>query len=119
MKAHDYYNNKLEFKKFLKQHKPRCVIISGYEYSIKTQINDFCKLGFKNIIVCQNDKSNTMYNIVNFRKYLQDNKEIILNCINKEEKRCEPDRLEHMFDDDIFYIECMLLPNYLKWCCIR
>ena len=86
---------------------------------IETHIKYCSTLGFKNIIVLKQDKTNNMYNIVNFRKYLQDNKEIILNCINKEEKRCEPDRFKNMYDDDIFYLTYMLLPNYLKWCCIR
>lgn len=120
VKAHDYYNNKLEFKKFLKKHKPRCVIISGHEYSIKTQINDFCKLGFKNIIVCQNDKSNTMYNIVNFRKYLQDNKDLLIKCIKDEinyEHKEWQNAIQH--DDSIFYSSDLLFTNFLKWCCVK
>jgi len=120
VKAHDYYNNKLEFKKLLKKHKPRCVIISGHEYSIKTQINDFCKLGFKNIIVCQNDKSNTMYNIVNFRKYLQDNKDVLIKCIKDEinyEHKEWKNAIQH--DDSIFYSSDLLFTNFFKWCCVK
>ena len=118
-----YYDNKSEFKKFIKNNKPRCVIINDFNYiPIETHIKYCSTLGFKNIIITTKDKTNNMYNIINFRKYLRDNKEIILNCINKEEKRCEPQTLEntisHNFDYDIFYKYDMLLPNYLKWCCI-
>ena len=114
-----YYDNKLEFKKLIKNNKPRCVIISKFnDIPIEKHIKCCSTLGFKNIIVLTKDKTNNMYNIINFRKYLQDNKEIILNCINKKEKRCEPDRFKNMFDDDVFYLTKMLLPNYLKWCCM-
>lgn len=117
----DYYENKLEFKNLLKTQKPRCVIIHNYKsIPIKTQIKEFCKLGVRNIIVCQNDKTNTMYNISNFRKYLNDNKELLIKCI-KEENNYEPTswECEMQYDDNIFYRSDLLLTNFLKWCCIK
>jgi len=118
----EYYENKLEFKKLLKTKKPRCVIINNYKnITIKNQIDEFCKLGIINIIVCQNDKTNTMYNISNYRKYLNVNKESLMKCI-KEENNCKPTRNwdhETLFDDDIFYMSDLLLTNFLKWCCMN
>ena len=49
------------------------IINTIYTIPIKRQIDDFIELGFKNIIVCQDDKTNNMYNIENYRKYLQEN----------------------------------------------
>lgn len=118
----DYYENKLEFKKLLKIQKLKCVIINNYKSKsipIETQIKEFCKLGVKNIIICQNDETNTMYDISNFRKYLNDNKEMLIKCI-KEENNYEPiswERETH-YNDDIFYRSKLLLTNFLKWCCI-
>jgi hypothetical protein len=117
-----YYDNKREFKKKLKTNKYRCVIIShsNVPILIETQINDFIKLGFKNIIVRKNDKKNTMYNIENFRKYLHDNKEILLKCI-KEENNYVPINswdCELQHDDIIFYHQQLLLTNFFKWCCV-
>ena len=117
----DYYENKIEFRKIIKENKPRCVIIRPInKISIETQIDDFIKLGFKNIIVCQDDKKNNMYNIANYRTYLLDNKDVILNCIKKENNN-EVYIWEHhiQHDDSIFYNQKSLLTNYLKWCCIK
>jgi len=117
----EYYENKLEFKNLLKTQKPRCVIIREYEnISFETQINEFCKLGFRNIIVCQSDKTNNMYNISNFRKYLNNNKELLMKCI-KEENNYEPTswECEIQHNDNIFYKQDLLLTNFLKWCCIK
>lgn len=116
-----YYDDKIEFKKLIKTHNYRCVIIQKYkDISIETQIKNFCKLGFKNIIVCQNNTLNNMYDIVNFRKHLYNNKEMILNCI-KEENKYEPKDWESdiKFDDDIFYRTNLLLTNFLKWCSVK
>lgn len=118
--SEDYHENKSEFKKLLKTQKYRVVIITEYKnISIKTQINDFCKLGFKNIIVCQKDKSNNMYNIAKYRNYLQDNKELLIKCI-KEQNNYDTDLNNNIFqyDDDIFYSNRLLLANFLKWCCV-
>lgn len=116
-----YYDNKLDFTKLLKTHKYKCVkIYARKDITIEKQINDFHNLGFKNIIVYQQDKKNNMYNIVNFKKYLQDNKEILLKYI-KEEYNYEPDNWNYLiqYGDNIFYSEKMLLTNFLKWCCIK
>ena len=117
----NYYDDKIEFRKTLKTHKYRCVIIyTRKDITIEKQIKDFHKLGFRNIIVRQNDKKNTMYNIENFRKYLHDNKEIIMKCI-KEENNYEPESWENEIQPDycIFYSQKLLLTNFLKWCCIK
>lgn len=122
--AVNYIENKSKFKKLLKTEKPRCVIIQKRDYtsliSLQKYIDDFHKLGFKNIIVCQNDKNNNMYNVINFRKYLQDNKETLIRCI-KEENNYE---LENIWeseiikeDDQIFFRTNLFLTNFLKWCC--
>ena len=125
--SYEYYENKLAFKKLLKTQKLRCVIIKKYpNITIENQIGDFRKLGIKNIIVCQQDNTNTMYNISNFRKYLNDNKESLLKCM-KEENNCEfrsksfewENKWQTLFNDDIFYISDLLLTNFLKWCCAK
>jgi len=121
--SYEYYDNKLEVEKLLTT--LRCVIIKEYpNITIKEQIDEFSRLGIKNIIVCQQDEKNTMYNISNFRKYLNDNKESLLKCI-KEENNCEF-RSHHWeklwyktFDDDIFYNSDLLWTNFLKWCCVK
>ena len=82
---------------------------------INKQINDFSKLGIKNIIVCQNDKSKVMYNIKKFREYLEDNKGEILEYINDENN----DKITYFSnnDDNIFYNKNILLTEFIKWCC--
>ena len=87
---------------------------------VKKQIKDFCNLGFRNIIVCQNDKQNTMYNIANFRKHLNDNKELLMQHI-KEEHNFVINNWENeiQHDDCIFYSQNLLLTNFLKWCCMK
>jgi hypothetical protein len=122
--SYEYYDNKLEVKTLLKT--LRCVIIKKYpNITIKNQIDEFSRLGIKNIIVCQKDEKNTMYNISNFRKYLNDNKESLLKCI-KEENDCEFRSHDweklwdtKLFDDDIFYNSDLLWTNFLKWCCVK
>ena len=122
IESYEYYENKFEFKKILKKRKLRCVVIrkDSKNIPIETQIKDFCRLGFKNIIVCQNNKINTMYNIENFRTYLQDNKELLINCI-KNENNYQPECWERdiQYDDNIFYNSNLLLTNFLKWCCTK
>ena len=114
--SNKYYEDKIEFNKFLKTEKPRCVVIRKYnKITIETQIKDFCKLGFKNIIVCQDDKTNNMYNIINFKQYLHDNKEEIITILKQEYCHKEIPNIIH--DDEIFYMQQLFLTNFLKWCC--
>jgi len=117
----DYYDDKLKFKKLLKINNYRCIIITkNINALINNQINTFLTLGFKNIIICQNDPSNNIYNIKNFTKYLYDNQEILMNCIKEEnnyEIRCWTQEIQHF--DNIFYRSQLLLTNFLKWCCIK
>ena len=112
----DYYKNKTEIKNKIKTENPRYVIIKKYDnISIKKQINDFSKLGIKNIIVCQNDKTNKMYNIIKFREYFKDNKVKLLEYINEENNDIITDL--GIFNDDIFFSKKMLFTEFLKWCC--
>jgi len=119
----EYYKNKSEFKKTIQKHRPRCAIIANYnKVSIEKQIEDVYKIGIKIIIVCQDNKTNNMYNIINFRKYLQDNKETLMECIKNETNNksrifnWEVD-IEH--DDSIFYSNRLFLTNFFKWCCVK
>ena len=114
VRSFEYYENKLEFKKLLKQNKPRCVIIdANRQVEFETQIKVFSKLGFKKIIVRKYGEKTKFHNVVNFQKYISDNKERIADnficdhyCPNEE---CEN-------YDELFYKENMLFVNYLKWC---
>jgi hypothetical protein len=119
--SNEYYDEKTLFKKKLKTEKYRCVVIREYKnISFEKQIENFSELGFKNFIVCKEDKLNTMYNIGNFRNYLKDNKEIIKKCI-KEENDYDPIDWDNdiRYDEDIFYRTNLLFTNFLKWCCIK
>ena len=119
LKGEEFYMSSCEYyetKRDIDNH--RCIMIyKDQKLSIKKQIEYFCKLGFRNIIVCQEDNMNNMYNIVNFKKYFQDNKKILLNCL-KTENNYEPKNLENDISK-IFYNSFLLLTNYLKWCCIK
>jgi hypothetical protein len=132
VESSEYYENKSEFKKKIEKSKPRCVFISMYRLLngkitplFERQINDFRKLGFQNIIVCQKDKHmyNEMYNITNYRNYLHDNKELLMKCIKEENKgkNYELESWEHeiQYDDNIFNKPDLLLTNFLKWCCTK
>ena len=113
-----YYDDKTEFKKIKKSKKYRLIIIKEIQgKSIKTQINDFIKLGFKNIIVLQNNKNEKMYNIVKYRNYLRDNKEYIINCLKEENYHSKEINMIYTHNDEIFSSNCFLLTNFLKWCC--
>jgi hypothetical protein len=121
----EYYDDKNGFKKLLKTSVYRCVIIHSHKFvSIQKQIDDFSKLGFRNIIVCQKDKANDMYNIKNFRNHLQINKEILMKHIKDESNITQKETqlnwdkvLQH--DDNIFYSQRLLIVNFLKWCCVK
>jgi hypothetical protein len=119
--SNNYYENKSDFLKKLKKNTHRCIIIRNHmSVSIENQIKCFSKLGFKNIIVCQNNKNNLIYNIENYRKFLQDNKDLITNCVHQESNYNIKDyNSEISFDDNIFYKSELLLTNFLKWCCIK
>ncbi len=116
----DYYDDKSTFKKKLKTYKYRCVVIREYKnISFEKQIQHFSELGFKNIIVCKKDTTNTMYNIKKFEKYLKDNNKMIIKII-KEENDSEPyTETMNLYDDYIFYSTDLLFTNFLKWCCTK
>ncbi len=51
-------------------------------------------------------------------KYLQDNKEKIIKCINDEsDNNYDIKKWEYDTHDDIFYQPHLLQTNFLKWCC--
>jgi hypothetical protein len=74
------------------------VISSSTNDHIKL-INEYKKLGIKNIIVCTND-TNTMYN---------NEQESLLYC----KKTCN--NLDYL--DELFYSPSLLFINYFLWCC--
>ena len=118
----DYYNDPNEFKKMLKANEYRCIIIYKDQpmRSVEDQINTFRNLGFINFIVCQKDKQNIMYNIANYRNYLNDNKELLIQCIKEENNHViENWESEIYYDDCIFYNSNLLLKNFFKWCCVK
>ena len=118
---------KLSYKNLIRTKRcyNRCVIITGSitgSKKIETQIRDFLELGFKNIIVQQDNSKKSMYNIENYRNYLQDNKDSLIKCINEENidsKAIDVNdwKYEIQHDDNIFYHTNLLLTNFLKWCC--
>jgi hypothetical protein len=123
LRSCDYYRDKTYFKNLIKNNRcyNRCVIIVTGSKKIETQIHDFVKLGFKNIIVHQDNSKKIMYNIENYRNYLQYNKDLLIKCIN-EENNDEPIDVDNwkydiQHDDSIFYSQKLLLTNFLKWCC--
>ena len=127
LKSRDYYNDKKYFKNLIRTKRcyNRCVIITGSitgSKKIETQIRDFLELGFKNIIVQQDNSKKSMYNIENYRNYLQDNKDSLIKCINEENVDSEAIdvndwKYEIQHDDNIFYHTNLLLTNFMKWCC--
>ena len=122
--ADDYYDDKNKFRCLIKKNNPRLVIIrklNGREgIPIRTQINDFIKLGFKNIIIRDRDEKYKIYNINNYHKYLNDNKKMLMELI-KSENDYEISNWENetSYDDNIFSKQHLLLTNYLKWCCTK
>jgi hypothetical protein len=110
----DYYKNRIfqkdEIKKVIKEVNPRCVFIQ-YNEMYPNQIEEFKKLGFKNIIVEQ-DNNIKIYNVKNYKKYLEENKELILDL-------CVLNNNILNFEDNIFYDASLLQTEFLKWCCTR
>ena len=58
------------------------------------------------------------YNLPNFEKYLQDNKERLIKCINLETNQNLTD-WTYQYANDIFYDSRLFLTNFLKWCCVK
>lgn len=117
-----YYERKKEYNKTFKIRKPRLVIITeNTKKTINAQINEFTDLGFKNIIVQHKNKSNHfIYDVGNFRKYIDNNKERIIDIIN--EQRYDKDIMKewnYHHDDEIFFSADKLFTNFLKWCCTK
>lgn len=115
----DNFDDKTELKRNCKINNYRCIIIYPDLFPpIETQIKDAIKLGFKNIIVAERSRrTNKMYDIIKFEKYLQDNKEMLINLINYETNQGNKD-WTYQYANDIFYDSRLLLTNFLKWCCV-
>lgn len=113
----DYYKNKREGKKFIKNNKPRFVIVSKEKLqpSIEKQIDEFTKLGFKNIIVTVDNTDKRVQNryklsMDSFEEYLKEN---VLNYV-KDEYDCDRSVI---WIDEVFFCGNLLLTNFIKWCC--
>lgn len=116
LESTDYFDNKIWFRKVLREHKPKCVIIGQMRaHTIEEQIKLFMNLGFKNI-VCINEKQEKC-NTVTFRKFLNDNKERVFECI-KQFSNYEAKERDIMYDDEIFGTTRLLFTQFLKWCCV-
>lgn len=117
--GHNYYidNEDLSFNELnqiLKTSKPRCIIVNN-----RTNVNYYLKLGFKNIIVRGRDNKMLIYNNANYKKYIDDNKESIIEKLNSEYSKYDItnwDRDTSMVTD-LFYKSDLLLTNFLKWIC--
>jgi hypothetical protein len=118
--SRNYYKDKKEFKKQLKNYKPkkhRCIIINTILTPIETQIKDFRELGFKIFIIQQKEIRNSIYDIVKYKKFLIENQETIINYIQDEEAKSIY-RPDDIVDYDIFELYRLLVRNFLKWCCV-
>ena len=122
--SENFYENKSNFKQSMKKYNYRCVFVDEdtiNNKNIKKQIYDMCKLGFKNIIVLNKDKNNTIYDVNNVSQYLHKNKEKISMYIKQHQ---DPQYLPKLPIDInqlnyIFYCNNMLLIEFLKWCCVN
>jgi hypothetical protein len=116
--ASEYYKDKKKINKEISNNNCRCIIIKNKEdISTEKQINQFEKLGIRNIIVCTNNTHSFTHS---FKKYLQDNKERLIDIIKEEHGLTHFDWKDKIRDDEsIFYKNELLLPNLLKWCCAK
>lgn len=109
--SNDYYEDILNYKKLIKKNNVRLVVIRKHKkYTFEKMINDFIKLGIKNIIVNIQDKTRNIYNCTDqnaLHLYLKEIKDEIL---------LESPKNIH-FDYDIFLANTQLLFNYILWCC--
>lgn len=119
----------IESDEYDKKSKPRCIIIDiKYGVSTKIQIDKFSKLGVPNIIVRDKCKNINPYSIQNFEKYLTNNKNTLIQCIEREDKYLSENDIneyEKHWDinvyhyENIFYKTKLLCTNFLKWCCTK
>jgi hypothetical protein len=121
IRSYDYYENTQKIKNLIKKYKIQCVFIyENDKRTIKKQIKDFDNLGFKYIIVKQMNKNKRMYNMNEYRNFINLNKENILKIINSEQndKNYDWDSIIQ-YDDNIFSRRNLLHTNFLKWCCTK
>lgn len=115
----DYYKD-IELKKKIKKIKPRCVIIDSEIKKINIQIEEFTRLGIKNIIICRRKINEEMYNKKKYREKLESMEDLLIECI--EENGYDKNKYSNwnnaiQYDDSIFYNSNLMLVNFLKWCC--
>lgn len=110
---HDRYD-----KKKIKEGHYRCIFISGGN---SENYFETCIKNFKNIVISLGKYypgKKKIYNIDNFKKYLRDNKELIMSIITRY------NNVSYDYDhvivngpiDNIFYNSRFLFSNFLKWC---
>lgn len=121
--SYNYYSNGTEYKKIIASNKYRCVIIEktfDTDISIEQQINQFREFGIKIIIICQNNSTKKLYDLPNYRKYINDINESLMKLL-KEESIDLPEEFDRPnFDEKSMFLRPALLEtNFLKWCCIR
>ena len=109
----DYYENK---RILAKKDKCKCVFLNDYFKTIKRQINDFKRLGFKNIIVMNQGKKTNK----DLLRYLRNNYENLKNIIKEEYNSANNstnNELNHirLYPDTLFLDGSYLITNLLKW----
>ena len=115
----DYYDDK-EVKKNIKINIPRCIIIDRIKKNLNIQIEEFTKLGIKNIIVCRKGIFNEMYNIENYRMKLESMEDLLIKCVEENGYNTEYKNSGWKnvikYNDSIFSPDLMFV-YFLKWCC--
>ncbi len=119
-----YRNDELNDVKLVSESTCRCVIIpknNPANVPIEEQLKDFCSLGnIQVIVVCQNEDTKKMYDIPKYKKYLNDNKDLIIKCLDDNNNSDFMTwQIIMDYDDSIFYNPKYLQTNFLKWCCTK
>lgn len=86
---------------------------------IEKQSENFRKIDCKIIVVCQDDSTKKIYNISEYKKYVNNNKEIIKTYLDRNGALYLPLEGEIYMSDRLLYDSYMLQANFLKWCCTK
>ena len=112
-----YYDNIKNYKKEIKQGIYRCVIITPHnKFTLKKMVSDFQKLGMQNIFVSWKHESKNIYDVSNFKNFLQNKKKLIMS--NIDNNKLNHNDIINGSLDDIFCRPRYLLLNFLKWICV-
>jgi hypothetical protein len=115
LSSESYYEDCAFYNKEIKNKKHRFVVITQNRlYSIDKMITDFKSKGIKNIIVKIKSSQNNSYDINNFLKYLNDNKDLIIPYL--------PNNYTDLFDcrilyDSIFSCQKGMPLQFVMWGC--